>query len=285
MTYFAGVALLALVGGLSIWALRLAVGSDHRNSGPVSTPADVQASAPPLADADAATGPARLSFETVREGSGNLYRGTIEGISASPDRPGAAGSWPAVAGDPSLPLTVTVTVPPQAGGQNPAGAGIADAPPGAALPAPPVPAGTLTLSPPPAAGLGVRVTHRDGLFVQAVHIDLSRVDRPFNLTLLRRMRVTAYCPCELCCGRWADGITASGEPVTADGGRFVAADPAVIPLGRRVVVPGYADGQPVRVLDTGGAIKGRRLDVFFSTHREALAWGVKELDVVVIESE
>jgi 3D (Asp-Asp-Asp) domain-containing protein len=95
------------------------------------------------------------------------------------------------------------------------------------------------------------------------------------------MRITAYCPCAKCCGRWADGITASGEPVTADGGCFVAADPAVLPLGSRVIVPGYAAGRPVRVLDTGGAIKGSRLDVFFPTHAEALQWGVKYLDVQV----
>jgi len=95
-----------------------------------------------------------------------------------------------------------------------------------------------------------------------------------------RMRVTAYCPCKICCGPKAHGVTASGKPVAANGGRFVAAD-RPIPFGTLITVPGYANGQPVPVLDRGGAIKGNRLDVYFPTHRQALAWGVKYLDVEV----
>ena len=88
-------------------------------------------------------------------------------------------------------------------------------------------------------------------------------------------RVTAYCPCRKCCGRWADGITASGKPVTFNGGRFVAA-PRGVPFGTMVTIPGYGT---VPVLDRGGAIKGNRIDVFFPTHRAALAWGVRNLRV------
>jgi len=99
-------------------------------------------------------------------------------------------------------------------------------------------------------------------------------------TTTRHMRVTAYCPCVKCCGRWADGITASGKPVTANGGRFVAADRS-LPFGTLVRVPGYADGEPVPVLDRGGAIRNDRLDVFFPSHDEALEWGVRWLDVQI----
>ena len=91
----------------------------------------------------------------------------------------------------------------------------------------------------------------------------------------RGVRVTAYCPCKKCCGSFADGITASLEPVAADGGKFVAA-PRHIPFHTKLDIPGYGR---VRVLDRGGAIKGDRLDVFFPTHQEALEWGVKYLDV------
>ena len=94
----------------------------------------------------------------------------------------------------------------------------------------------------------------------------------------KHMKVTAYCPCSKCCSRWADGITASGKPVTFNGGRFVAAD-RTIPFGTLVTVPGYADGEPVPVLDRGGAISGDRIDVFFPSHDEALEWGVRWLDV------
>ena len=85
--------------------------------------------------------------------------------------------------------------------------------------------------------------------------------------------VSAYCPCEKCCGRFADGITASGAVAE---GFFVAAPPE-IPFGTLISIPGYAGGLPVPVLDRGGAIKGNKLDVFFSTHQEALNWGRQKL--------
>lgn len=100
---------------------------------------------------------------------------------------------------------------------------------------------------------------------------------------IRRMRVTAYCPCSTCCGPHACGVTASGQPVTVDSASFVAAD-ARLAFGVRVIVPGYAGDQPVRVLDRGGAIKGDRLDVFFSSHQAAREWGVRWLDVTILDS-
>lgn len=86
--------------------------------------------------------------------------------------------------------------------------------------------------------------------------------------------VTAYCPCELCCGEYADGVTASGH-VIRPGDKFVAADPT-IPFGMELDVPGYG---VVPVLDRGEAITGRKLDVFFPTHVEALVWGRRKLEI------
>ena len=96
-----------------------------------------------------------------------------------------------------------------------------------------------------------------------------------------RMWVTAYSPDERSCGSSADGITASGYSVLTNGGALVAADPRVLPLGSLVSVPGYDDGGVVPVLDTGGAIKGNRLDVLYPTHELAVQWGVQELDVEI----
>jgi 3D (Asp-Asp-Asp) domain-containing protein len=48
-----------------------------------------------------------------------------------------------------------------------------------------------------------------------------------------------------------------------------------------MLIPGYSNSQPVKVLDRGGAIKGNRLDVFFATHEEALEWGVQYLEVKI----
>ena len=94
----------------------------------------------------------------------------------------------------------------------------------------------------------------------------------------RRMLVTAYCPCTECCGPQAKGITASGRPVSANGGKFVAAD-RDLPFGTLLLIPGYNDGRPTEVLDRGGAIKGNRLDVYFPTHDEAKRWGARWLEV------
>jgi len=95
------------------------------------------------------------------------------------------------------------------------------------------------------------------------------------------MTVTAYCPCRKCCGKHADGVTASGRSVKTNGGRFVAADTRVLPMFTKVAIPGYNGGKAVPVLDVGGAIKGNRLDVFFATHQQARNWGVRKLKVTV----
>jgi len=98
-----------------------------------------------------------------------------------------------------------------------------------------------------------------------------------------RMCVTAYCPCSTCCGRNAKGITASGRSVRANGAKFVAADTRLLPFNTRVCIPGYNSGAPVPVLDTGRAIKGNRLDVFFSSHSLARKWGSRWLTCRVYE--
>ncbi len=107
--------------------------------------------------------------------------------------------------------------------------------------------------------------------------------RPVRAVRTVRMTVTAYSPDERSCGTSADGITASGYSVHVNGGCLVAADPKVLPLGSLVSVPGYDGGAVVPVLDTGGAIKGSRLDVLFPTHDEALRWGRRTLDVTIWE--
>jgi 3D (Asp-Asp-Asp) domain-containing protein len=95
--------------------------------------------------------------------------------------------------------------------------------------------------------------------------------------------VTAYCPCEKCCGRWAlYHRTASGLPVTYNGGLLVAADTRILPFRTEVRIPGYADGQPVPVVDRGSAIHGRMIDVFFPTHWRAEQWGRRRLLVEIV---
>jgi len=107
--------------------------------------------------------------------------------------------------------------------------------------------------------------------------------RPIKPVRTIRMLVTAYSPDARSCGKFADGITASGYSVWTNGGKLVAADTRVLPFGSLIRVPGYDSGQIVPVLDVGGKIKGHRLDVLFPTHEQARQWGKKWLDVTVYD--
>ena len=92
---------------------------------------------------------------------------------------------------------------------------------------------------------------------------------------LRYMRVTAYCPCEICCGPHACGLTASGRPAVGD---LVAVDPRRVPLGSMVHVPGRSWNLAA---DTGRDIKGNRVDLLCATHEEARRFGVRWLAVTI----
>lgn len=85
--------------------------------------------------------------------------------------------------------------------------------------------------------------------------------------------ITYYCPDSCCCGEYADGVTASGT-IPAEG-RTIAADPDVLPMGSTVII----DGHTYTVEDVGGAIKGKRIDIFMDSHEEALKAGVKVAEV------
>lgn len=84
--------------------------------------------------------------------------------------------------------------------------------------------------------------------------------------------ITHYCDCQKCTLD-GDGITASGTQATA--GRTIAADPDVLPMGSVVII----DGHTYTVEDVGGAIKGKRIDIFMDSHEEALQAGVKTVEV------
>ena len=71
--------------------------------------------------------------------------------------------------------------------------------------------------------------------------------------------------------------TASGTLVRRG---VIAVDPAVIPLGTKVFIPGY--GKAVAE-DVGGDIKGHRIDVAFDTHEEAMQFGRRDLEIIIIE--
>lgn len=104
---------------------------------------------------------------------------------------------------------------------------------------------------------------------------------------LGEFKLTAYCSCEKCCGKWAEN-----RPVDDDGkeivygsigerlvqGVSVAVDPTVIPYGSTIEI----NGQEYKAHDCGGSIKGERIDVYFDSHEEALVFGVQYADVKLL---
>jgi len=75
--------------------------------------------------------------------------------------------------------------------------------------------------------------------------------------------------------------TATGRrPVRNEGGlSTIAVDPSVIPLGSKVYVDGY--GYAI-ASDTGGAIKGNRIDVYFNSSSECDRWGRRSVNALVV---
>ncbi len=112
------------------------------------------------------------------------------------------------------------------------------------------------------------------------------------------MEVTGYCNCGKCCGYYRScwscwlipyvssgpnkgkrkkvGITSSGAKAKVG---TIAADISKYPYGTKMFIPGYGWGV---VQDTGGAIKGDHIDIFFNSHKEAEAWGKQNLWVTII---
>jgi 3D (Asp-Asp-Asp) domain-containing protein/septal ring factor EnvC (AmiA/AmiB activator) len=72
------------------------------------------------------------------------------------------------------------------------------------------------------------------------------------------------------------GTTATGIPT---GWGVVAVDPAVIPLGTRMSIPGYGEGVAA---DTGPAVRGATIDIWFPKCSQALAWGRRVVSITLL---
>lgn len=98
--------------------------------------------------------------------------------------------------------------------------------------------------------------------------------------------VTAYCSCKKCCGKYAEN-----RPLDKDGNEIVygaamiplkqgvsiAADTSVFPFGTEI----FIDGNKYTVQDRGGAIKGNKLDIYFTDHSQAQDYGVQTKRVYI----
>ena len=100
--------------------------------------------------------------------------------------------------------------------------------------------------------------------------DSSRGTLRFQKMLV--MEATAYTPFD----DGQSGLTASGIPARRG---VVSVDPRVIPLGTRVYVMGYG---PALAADTGGAIKGAKIDLCIEDYNEAIRFGRRTVEVYIL---
>lgn len=99
----------------------------------------------------------------------------------------------------------------------------------------------------------------------------NRGSNPAGKTVLK-CSATAYS------GGW--GTSSGRKPCRVEGGlSTIAVDPTFIPMGSKVYVEGY--GYAVAA-DTGTAIKGNKIDVYFNSYKESCDWGLKQVNVTII---
>lgn len=116
--------------------------------------------------------------------------------------------------------------------------------------------------------------------VKAKEVELPKVSRGATEPRYQNYEATAYCGCRKCNGKWTDYPTASGTQMKA--GRTIAVDPDYIPLGSRVFIEGMGE---YIAEDTGSAIKGKIIDIYFDSHEEAWDFGRQQIKLKVIGGE
>ncbi len=116
---------------------------------------------------------------------------------------------------------------------------------------------------------------------------------PTNYVRYIDCQATAYCLCKKCTGKTPGssgyGRTASGYVITpGNNEKVIAVDKKQIPLGTKVYVEGL-NGAPsygyALAADTGGAIKGNKIDLYYDSHAECLKWGRRQVRVYILPNE
>lgn len=97
-----------------------------------------------------------------------------------------------------------------------------------------------------------------------------------RLRSLGVFKTTGYCPCRTCSSNWG---TRTSTGTTASANHTIAVDPRVIPYGTKVMINGVI----YTAEDKGSGVKGKHIDIFYNTHSEARAQGVKYAEVFVFE--
>lgn len=98
-------------------------------------------------------------------------------------------------------------------------------------------------------------------------------------TVVREFMVTASAYTASCKG--CSGVTSTGINLKKNPGlKVIAVDPSVIKIGTKVYVEGY--GYAIAG-DTGGAIRGNKIDVFIPNKSDALKWGRKTVKIKILK--
>ena len=91
---------------------------------------------------------------------------------------------------------------------------------------------------------------------------------------------TAYCPCSICCGPYANGITASGKKAKPKHTIAVDAYNPIVPMGTQVVI----EGVTYTVEDTGNLnAHNTDFDIFYATHEACGEWGKRTVEAFLAE--
>lgn len=88
--------------------------------------------------------------------------------------------------------------------------------------------------------------------------------------------LTAFCPCYECSEGFGRKCAMKDHYATSD--HTVAVDPSLINLGDKLLI----NGKEYVAEDTGGAVKGEKIDIFFDTHEEVEEFGVRYGDVKIV---
>lgn len=129
-----------------------------------------------------------------------------------------------------------------------------------------------------------QILQQDNLFIDKLYtpeLEETLDDKPVepenknnnSAAEAKSFKATAYC---------LKGRTASGSGVRRG---IVAADPRVLPLGTRVEIEAGSYSGTYTVADTGGAVKGRILDIWVPSCSEARRFGRKKVMVSVVRKK
>jgi 3D (Asp-Asp-Asp) domain-containing protein len=111
-------------------------------------------------------------------------------------------------------------------------------------------------------------------------IQVTEVSRPRKtMTVV----ATAYCSCKSCCGIYAEnrpnGVVYTASGAVAKANHTIAVDTSIIPFGTKVLY----NGTEYVAEDTGSAIKGNKIDIYFDNHSDALSWGKRIIEIEVVK--